>query len=227
MKLFSCKDRDIIIIEPHPDDAFLGMWNIMKSLKYGLSHNKYSLISVTAGSLNRHTKRLDDQLGKIRTFETKVMLEEMNIKHCYFLNYLDGSIDCALLGRDLVRICSAYKDPVILCPGALEYHVDHVSTRIAVDAVKRESNEKVDIIEYVVNLKESESIPEDEILRSLTYAKYKLNNEDKEQKKKEFEFIYKSQYTDPYVRDFILPKRLECEFLTIPEDVSNELFRCV
>lgn len=112
-----------VIVAPHPDDEFIGCFNLFRKNKVK------KVIIVTDGGIQTIKKTLPDKKYiKKRKKESTIFVAKygLNKKQIYFLNLPDGKLKNIKINL-IFKSLSEYieKDDIICGPSILEEHLDH------------------------------------------------------------------------------------------------------
>ncbi|MHA2264304.1 MAG: PIG-L deacetylase family protein, partial [Candidatus Thorarchaeota archaeon] len=133
------KGKTILLVEPHPDDIFLGMYCFGKNWLFG--HDPY-LIQLTRGEFDFATKEINYSKAKIREEETSKFAEEVGISATRIIRWDlgDGRIsegavvhyfDCWLASQGLTP-----DDCIVFVPSIFDQHDDHKFASLAIRQFK-------------------------------------------------------------------------------------------
>jgi len=128
--------KHIIIVEPHPDDAFLGMY------EFGKKHNIFPnahLFQVTNGDLDFESKKRNPLLGVQRFKETLAFADEVRLpcRNVHRFGLCDGEVRavdiCDFIDHYLKMLYIEPCDTICYCTSEWDQHRDHRETLAAVD----------------------------------------------------------------------------------------------
>jgi LmbE family N-acetylglucosaminyl deacetylase len=139
----------VVVIEPHPDDCFLGCYSL---LKLGMVDR---IITVSKGDIvpkKLQSKYTPQEFSKIRFEETRDVCKRFGVCD-FWLDYPDGKLSeqkTAMGGSAVAFSISQllHYDNVVFIPSSYEKHPDH----LFINKIFRELSFRVKgIMEYAVN----------------------------------------------------------------------------
>jgi len=127
--LLSGRDN-IVVIEPHPDDGFLGLFHTLRHFWH-----KVILITLTNGESNFYTEKISGQKAVERALETKSFLEKYKVYRHYSFDMGDGKIVPNQVRNMIENTLPWYIkdfDPIFFAPSRFDSHIDHRSVNAAI-----------------------------------------------------------------------------------------------
>lgn len=127
-----------IVVAPHPDDEFIGCFNLFRK------NQVKKVIVVTDGGIQTIKKTLPDKKYiKKRKKESIYFITKygLNKKQIYFLNFPDGKLINIKINK-IIKSLSEHieKDDIVCGPSNLEEHIDH---KQVAGAINKLPNKKI------------------------------------------------------------------------------------
>lgn len=122
--------KNVLVIQPHPDDAEIGCGNVIARLRDNNATIHY--LTVTDGSLGITDEKFEKDIVRIRRLEAEASGRFLGASDFRFLNHADGSLESIPeLARELAEAIRETKPDLILSPDpwlTYEAHNDHIVT---------------------------------------------------------------------------------------------------
>lgn len=120
------KPEAILLIEPHPDDVFIGMHEICT--RYGI-YKDATLVTVTEGTFDVIRGTHVEELASIRRTETMRYAQEVGFKNSFWLGLRDQAFTVDALTEKIMTVMEKLetnrKEVEVFVPSKYELHRDH------------------------------------------------------------------------------------------------------
>lgn len=122
--------KNVLVIQPHPDDAEIGCGSVIAKLRDSNATIHY--LTVTDGSLGVTDEKYEKDIVSIRRLEAENSGRFLGATDFRFLDYVDGSLEnIHELAGELAEVIRQTKPDFILSPDpwlTYEAHNDHIVT---------------------------------------------------------------------------------------------------
>ncbi len=129
-KFYLAEMKNVLVIQPHPDDAEIGCGNVIAKIRNNGSKIHY--LTVTDGSLGITSDKYEKDIVSIRKREAEQSGRFLGASDFHFLDYEDGSLESIPdLSAKLAEEIRIIKPDLILAPDpwlTYEAHNDHIIT---------------------------------------------------------------------------------------------------